>query len=530
MSRDSQPYATLPFAVFLSQVMEARKISPKTVETASHINERLIRAWRSGERLPSLESGYLSDLAKALGCGQKELEARLRQSLQQVPRKSTGRGQNHRSQQKPLPKPAVLNPLDVDQTNPLQDTTGAPPPQKVTRGKEALNKAMIAMIQSLGQPADDINNRILIYFHSKEVVFEQEYREQWHESLRGAIQNGWFIDHLIQFSRNNTRTLITISNILRFISDKDQYALYKFKHKKPVDASDGMLVIPGRSAMICCSTSQPEFVDEGIFFQAAEDGQVIEVYTKHFELLKQQAELVYRKFDNYQQEEVLQAFMDSDNQAGDRTVILKRISEVTRPEEFYKMGSSWSKAIQKYYKFSPNELQQHLKTRKERHDKFRSVIKGNRCRYIYYAKCLKEFVETGKAYPYYFQATEQERLEQLIETKKLILAPESNNNFELAIIHDAEENIIGDIKPSFCEVKSGVITILEVPTGIRDEDGNLQHKWFLIEDSAITTAFQDYLSDVWDRLREDSKGLSALRWLNQQINTLEDQLRIPRSL
>jgi hypothetical protein len=111
-----------------------------------------------------------------------------------------------------------------------------------------------------------------------------------------------------------------------------------------------------------------------------------------------------------------------------------------------------------------------------------------------------------------------------------VLSEESNQNFELAILSESEEAEIVNLKPSFCEVKDGIITTMEIPTGTKDDQGNLQHRWFLIADPATTTAFNDYFSEIWDRLKDDSKGLRALAWLNKQITTLEDKLGLPRSI
>jgi hypothetical protein len=514
----TKPFAFLPFAIYFDELVKNSGQSATKFAESVKLNERLIRAWRTGERLPNFD--HLEKIRKALDLPCDEIRDKLVESMQlSVEQKS--------SKKSSPPHPLTLNEIEPSSALNPRDL-----PAKVTRDKANLNQALIHLVQSLEKPIDNQNNRILIVFQSRDIVFEKEFLSEWKNSLKNTIQNGWIIEHIVQIDRARERNLRTIANILRYMSDQDQYQLYKLKHKKLVDVSSGMLIIPGVGAIICYATTHPDYIDQGIFLRQSEDEAQIQIYARHFELMKQQSDPVFRKYDNTQQQQILEALEklgEADQHAGERIVFLKRLSEVTRPLYFYNKDSNWAKAIQNYYNFTDRQLDQHLETRKKRHEKFRNTLRNDRCRYIYYLKTLNEFISTGTTYPNYFQANEQERLDQLLEIRRLILSEDSNKNFEFALIHEDEEHILGDVKPSFCEVKKGVVTTMEVPTGTTDDHGNLQHKWFVIEDVTVTNAVADYFSDIWDLLKDDSKGLSALLWLNQQINTLEDQLGIPRT-
>jgi transcriptional regulator with XRE-family HTH domain len=512
----TRPYASLPFAIYFDEIIKSRGQSATQFAESVEINERLIRAWRTGERIPNFKN--IEVLRKALEIPFDEIKDKLVESIRL--------GDEQKS------KPASEHLLAVKKMETSLHSKHRELPIKITQNKINLNQALINLVQSLKTPSDDQNNRILIIFQSRDIVFEKEFLGEWKSSLKNTIKNGWTIEHIVQIDRARERNLRTISNILTYVSDEDQYQLYKLKHKKLVDVSSGMLIIPGVGAIICYATEHPDYIDKGIFLQQGEDDDQIQIYAKHFELMKQQSDPVFRKYDNTQQQEVLQALEElgkADQHPGERLVFLKRLSEVTRPLYFYDKDSNWAKAIQKYYNFTDEQLDNHLETRKQRHEVFRNTLRNDRCRYIYYLRTLNEFVSTGTTYPHYFQATEQERLDQLLEIRRLILSEDSNKNFEFALIHEDEEHILGDVKPSFCEVKKGVVTTMEVPTGTSDENGNLKHKWFVIEDATVTNAVVDYFSDIWDFLKDDSKGLSALLWLNQKINGLEDQLKLPRT-
>jgi transcriptional regulator with XRE-family HTH domain len=517
-----KPYAGSPFTQLFDQALKDKGLSTQAFAELTGINERMIRFWRSGGRLPHFNR--LPVLSTMLELSLDELRITLIKSLQEKdnPSDSTTKGK--------VEKNSLYHALAVNDTNPLQEQTTGDLPAKVTTGKANVNQAMIALIQSLGKPPDRLNNRIQLIFQNKDVVFEKEYLDLSRDALKKAIDNGWYLEQIIQVNRNHERTLRTIFNILNYTNDENQYMLYKMKHKKSVEVSTGMLVIPGKAALICYATQDPDCIDRAIFFQANPDHEQIEVYSEHFELLKQQSEPVFRKFDHDEHQKVLEELWKSDHKAGDRIVFLKRISEVTRPAYFYDRNSNWAKSIQKYYQMTDEQLDDHLSIRKQRHDQFRDVLKKNRCRYMYCASLLEEFVNTGRCYPYYFEATEQERLDQLRETRRLVLSEESNQHFELAILSKSEEAEIANLKPSFCEVKDGIITTMEIPTGTKNDQGNLQHRWFLIEDPATTMAFHNYFSEMWDRLKDDSTGVPALIWLNRHITTLEDKLGLPRSI
>ncbi len=523
----SKPYENSPFVLYFDQALKAKGVSTQAFAESVGVNERMIRFWRTGGRLPHFNK--LPTLSAALEVSLDDLKDKLMKSLQEKGAKSESSSKG-RLEKSSLYDALSVNDTSVNDTNLPYCETTADLPTPVTKGKVNINRAMIALIQSLGKPVDRTNNRIQIIFQNKDVVFEKEYLDLSRDALKKAIDNGWFLEQIIQVDRNRERTLRTIFNILNYTNDENQYMLYKMKHKKSVEASTGMLIIPGKAALICYATQDPDCIDRAIFIQANPDQEQIEVYSQHFELLKKQSEPVFRKFDHDEHQMILEELLESDHKAGDRIVFLKRISEVTRPEYFYDRTSNWAKSIQKYYQMTDEQLDIHLSIRKQRHDQFRDVLKSNRCRYMYCASLLEEFVNTGKCYPYYFEATEQERLDQLRETRRLVLSEESNQNFELAILSKSEEAEIANLKHSFCEVKDGIITTMEIPTGTRDDQGNLQHRWFLIADPAMTTAFNDYFSDMWDRLKDDSKNVPALAWLNRQITTLEDRLGIPRSI
>jgi hypothetical protein len=510
----------LGFHIYFGKALKERGISTTDFAKSVEVNERSIRFWRTGKRIPSFEHEKLPLISQELEISLDELKAMISKSRQEQ-----GPSNNNKKKEDKSSLPEVIS---ADSINP-QDFN-EPLPESITRGKANINKSMIALVQSLGKPVDRKNNRILFIFQNRDVVFEKVLLDQWRSALKNAIDNGWFIEQIIQVDRNRERTLRTIFNILNYTNDENQYMLYKLKHRKPFDVSTGMLIVTGKAALISYATQDPDYIDQSIFIKAETEHEQINIYAQHFELLRQQADPVFIKYDNSQHQEILTELTESDKEAGDRIVFLKRISEVTRPEYFYNKQSNWARSIQKYYDMTDEQFEIHLATRELRHMQFRDVLRKNHCKYIYRKRDLKEFIKTGKCYPYYFEASHQERLDQLLETRRLILSPESNGRFDLALISEEEEDIIGNIQPCFLEIKDGILTTMEIPTGKRDKHGNLLHRWFLIKDPAITNAFNDHFSDVWDRLRDDSKGIATVTWLNKQINTLEDRLGLPRSM
>jgi hypothetical protein len=502
-----RPFAKLEFATYLDKAMEDAKLSPKQVYEKTLINERSIRAWRTGERLPQISQ--LEILAQAINRPQDELVKALVESSKQKSSRTKS--------------PKFLNPLNVESHLVESEKLPINSDKKVVRGLSELNQSMIYMVESL-ERTDNINSEILVVFQSKDRVFTDEARNRWHQALGKAIKNGWTVHQITQVAqagRDVNRVLFAVSNILRFVDNSDKYNLYKFRQKGSPIAAHGMLIIPGKSAFISMATQNSDCIDLGIHLRVDSDNDQIEAYRARFELLKQQAEVVYEKFDSYQQPKILAAFSKCDQESGDRTVVLKRISEITRPAYFYKPDSDWAKALQKHYNFTDEQIKDHIEARKRRHDELMKRLNTSRYRYIYCKSLLDEFVQTGRVYPFYFEASLQQRLDQLKELKNLLL---NSKNFEIALAEEEEEESILNIKPTFCEVKDGILTVMEVP--YHDIEGKLGHKWFLIKDSTITAAFQEHLSQLWDRLKVESKDqMSVLRWITQKINTLEDRIR-----
>lgn len=484
--------------------MGEANLSPKQIAERTHINERLVRAWRTGERLGQLEK--LPSLAKVLQCPYEELEKHLVESMKKKPERR--------------PKTIFSSPLNVNGTSVSQKETPENFNGRVIRDKSQLRAVMISMIESL-EETNDKSSEILIALQSKNRILDNEARDRWHQSLGDAIKKGWTVHHIIQVGRDLDRILFAVSNILRFIDNSEKYNLYKFKQKGIPIVAHGVIIIPGKSALICTATKSEDDLDSGIYLNANSDNDEIEVYRERFELLTKQAEFICEKFDRYQQPELLNAFSRSDQESGSRTVMLKRISEIHRPLSFYTPNSDWAKALQKYYKFSEDEIKEHIKTRKKRHDEILERLNESRYRYIYYKSCFEQFANTGEAYPYYFKATLQQRLDQLKEIENLLL---NSPNFEIALIEEDEENMV-NIKPVFCEVKEGIAAIMEVPC--YDQQGEIDHKWFLIKDSIVIRSLEEHLLQLWDRLRATSKDqISVLRWFKQKIQTLEDQIRL----
>jgi hypothetical protein len=501
------------FTTYLNKTLQEKNIPTKSFAKSLNIDASVVRTWLRGDQMPRDPERW-SAIATVLETSPQEIQNLVVASLKS---RRPNTEKNH---------PKQYRPFEVKEPHPLE-TQYLSKPSGVQKGRENLNDALIAMIGSLGKPKGE--QSILITFQSRGVVFDSDHIERWNSALKKAIDNGWFVEHIIQGDKNAERTLRTVANLLRYISDRNQYKLRVFKHKKPTDVATGMVIVEGISAMICNSIEHTEYVDSGIFLSKGKDDDKIEIYRKHYNLLRSQSEEAYTEHPGYEQQAILEAFTKCDQMAGDRIVVARRLSEVTRPRYFYEINSNWAKAMQLYYDMGEAELKQHIETREKRHSQFRSLLKNNRCRYIYYADSLNEFIEHGTSYPYYFKATKRERLDQLLETRRLIVSPESNNNFELAIIHEEEQKMIGQIMPSFCEIKGGVVTVMEVPTGTSNKHGFPNHKWFIIENLAITDAFEAYFLDFWERLKDESKGLGALRWINKGIQTLEDQLEIPHS-
>jgi transcriptional regulator with XRE-family HTH domain len=519
----NQPYASSVFTRYFEQVVTEKGLSAAEMAVLTGFNERLIRAWRKGERLPNFQK--LEMLSKVLEVSIEELKEKLFATLQNSNdlKEATPRTR--------ATKNRAENPLATHSDHSSYENVSEELPAKIVSGKQELCKALIALVQSLGEANDPDNNKIMIAFNAKEVIFNKEYLSKWHDCLKEAIKRGWFIEHIIQMDTRD-RALRAIGNILRYTVENDQYLQYKPKYKRSIDVSSGLVVVPGQAALVCYATEHPEAISSGVLMMADENKQEIEIYEKYFELLKKTSEKTSLKYANNQCQDALEEVARADQEAGDRIVLLRRLSEVTHPDYFYEKGSNWSKAIQKYYRMTEEELDRHLDTRRERHYRLRTILKTNRCKYIYYTKVLRDFIDEETCYPYYFSPSLEEKLDQLIELRRLVLAPESNGNFEFAIISEEEEKSLDldDFKPIFCESKQGTITIMEIPMNTKDEEGNLQHQWYLIKDRTMTNSFHDYLADLWDRLKDDSKAISALAWLNQQITTLEDKLEKPRSV
>lgn len=481
----------------------------KEISRLVEIDGGTIRQIFRGTR--SLPTKYIGYFAQLLNIDQKELKSKV------IETKIEGAEKRNSDDHRAILKPFVVSNenihiTEINEHRPIDEKTGH------VKGVKELSELMISMVERLVkiQKGGDI----FITFQGAKSIFEKQngLEERWHHAREAAMMNGFRVTHLIRLDGEfKKRTYEIIAASFRYLKYIDSYDPRCFDQKSVLLSPYGLIVIPGQEGILALSTKSHLTTDAAIY---TKDLETLNTLAEHFLMLKQQTKPIFNKFETYEQPNFIKFLEQADMEFGDRIVISRRLSEITRPLTWYEKSKEglyhrWAKSLIEYLeKHSPpgTDLSQHIANRRRRAQDLEKHLKAGKYyfRYVYPKKCIEEYISTGKANPYYFEANNLERKQQIQRMIDLL----KYKTYEVALI---DETALEEISPTFCEVQGNHIFFAEV---LSQQDG--LSVWYVTEERVIVRAFQEHLSKFWSKISDDSKNkFYVSEWLKQQIRKID---------
>jgi hypothetical protein len=507
----------------------AKKVKIEKVEDSTII--RTVRKIVSGERLPPKKdsSTYLDHFAKALKISFNELEKAYEKDINQ--------SKQELSVSDLVGILASSHDVDYNEKNPVTNIWKSE--KKLTialKTKEDLRMAMISMLENLEELEGD-QLTIYLTYQGKKSVFSSNcidgigMEDRWSSAIESTIKKGYKFVHLIRMGSDQFRIQEIVLRIVSFIGEqKGTYELRTFQESIILQPSYGMFVVPYKDhteAIMSFSASESEMNDGGILTR---DVDIVDLTKKHVKIIEAQSKQVFQRFDNYSK--MFEKISAADQKPGKRYVFLKRLSEITRPLEWYSLDSNWAKQLCEHIGLSNEEdRKNHIEQRLKRRLYLEEHLRQYPCYYIYSKSIFmrdlitsnsnKELSEKFKSSKdHYFIPNDVERKEQLDSILKLLLT----KNFYIGLIDDDENNgavkeYFNSIKLNFCEVNDENLVFMEVPVNINNHT-KYQNRWYFTQDRTVARSFQTYFSNLWDTIPENQKDINVIY---EELSSLKDR-------
>ena len=396
------------------------------------------------------------------------------------------------------------------------------------QGAREVLGTVIHLLENLpeSQGSDD---KVLLMIQGRTATIERfadDLQPRWYEAVKSALKKGWKVIHVVRLDEDLSRIKKMVRGFLLLVGHKGEYKPLAFKQKYVVPVAESFIVIPTLGkGMILYAGNQARFVDSAIYI---EDETQIRILENHFMQLSDVMIPVFSILKQYSS--VIPHFQRADRIPGNRIVILKRLSDIQRPDSFYQANSCWAKAHQKANGMDESELCETLAFRLGRQSHLISHSKNHDCKYIFTGNCIGRYLSSGKemSLPGYVAST-NEKLKQIQKYKSLMqqihydMALAEEDIFKQYDVPDTIKNpsMLPEIIPDFCEVLEDFLVVMRIPI-YQDVEQIIESKWIVIEDPVIVKAFYQYLLEIWEnRISQHRKDkFYTSSWLTSKENEL----------
>ena len=532
-----------PFGQFLYLELKnhhrksAKWLATKLQELGSPLDDSLIRRWMSGARVPQEGHEAISNIAQALGCSEAEVKknhelslAWFKQRKEQAQRKRRISRVQSNDATNLLVKPDTSltsrgNKVLIDKRELLGDGEKSIGIEEV----RPILETAICFLEQLPEPKNR-NDELLLMIHGRTATIEEfaeDLQPRWYEAVKSALQKGWKVIHGVRLDDDFERIKKMVRGVLLLVGHEGKYEPRIFKQKYVLPVAESFMLVPSlNEGMIFYAGGQPRYVDSAIYIK---DEIQINILKRHFYQLKEEMNPVFYIWKCYS--DAISRLERADNAPGNRIVILKRLSNIQRPNGSYKPNSSWAKAHQLANHLDVDELHEVLKFRQLRQEKLKRHSFSYDCKYIFTRRCIGNFLETGKepSLPEY-TASVDDRIAQILTYQDLLNYP----HYAMALSEEAifqapniSEELIRstkfpDIIPNFCEVLENHLVLMQIPIK-RKLSQHSESKWIAIEEPIIVKAFYQYLLDIWEtkipKARKDK--FHIIHWLEEEKKRLQ---------
>lgn len=504
--------------------------SVSALAQALNIDRGLIYRWLRNERVPRLNTPYLTGIARYLRLDQTTI-SRLRQAqIAALSEQSTLAKRKRATQAKA--GTAVTRFLEHTQTRPLALTGEhvpveaapaiVPLQRSVLRGIGEIMQAIITLLNGIPAPKNCRESTILISVQG-ETAFKGEspaadLGPAWQQALRSLVERGWEIEQLWRLDRDVSRSLRVVERVAGLIGSSRYHPRY-FKRYGILKPPYDIVVVPGVAAMLMFAVETPQRVDRAILLTQPEQ---IDQIAAHFHQLRAQTRPLLRAFVPPAQELTFtRALAEAESGPGGRLMIATGPSAVTLPTSWLRRDSLWAKyAIERGF-VSENDLPEYASLLKGRVDAFDRFAHDHDYREIYPQRTIEDLTNHGRYDPNMPQGDDEwpvayriEHLENIMRMLRIY------DGYQIALV-DADEERMTPCEPvlgvsgrrSFCSTWS------------YDASGKVVLADLEITERTIVEAVRDHIDMLWERVSPEHRDKTYVTsFLQRQVTALKQRL------
>ncbi len=527
----------ITFGVCLNELLIARGWSAAQLSREINTDASYVRRWIRGERVPSLKSEFIAQIAYSLSYGidsrgnnavrkallntliemgflidqEKDLKELLTEGLtasQVTSLKLNIEDRRMRTNTHDDDIMSILKHSRASYENTLNfsailsDKSSLAAPFGFLQGRSAILKAVIALLSEAAKRGEP--DEILLTFQGDyDISDKSDLSREWNQAFIAVLKKGWNIRHLMRLNKNVNRSFRIVSKIFHWIGYRGKYEPYYFSKYGTASPAFEIILVKNVGALICFQTGESDYVDTAFYVHQKE---AMEALIGYFNKLSANTQPI---IDLISLDEYFCQTTVMDKTPNNHYISFHDLHMLTYPYQI------WCKYLQRTIT-DPVEREQHASRIKSRLESFYDQIERYKYRIICPAKAIEYLVKSNR---YYLQGKYQKPTkEDIIEhIRHLILLLETYQNLEMALLEDNQKDLLS---PRNWEVKGehSVFMSLYSVTDIEYEENKM---YISISEGTIASSFQDYYNEVWDRITPRCKDKAqVIAWLKQQMTVL----------
>lgn len=527
----------ITFGKCLNELLIARGWSAAQLSREISTDASYVRRWIRGERVPSLKSGFVAQIAYSFSYGidnkgnntikmallnaltemglpvnlEKNLKEILTECLASTQVYSLKLNIEERKIRSNIHDDDIMNILRCSRTayeNTLNFSAMMPVKPNVSasfgflQGRQAILKAAISLLSEAVRSENP--EEILLTFQGDYDISEKsELNKEWNQAIVSTLKKGWTIRHLMSLNKNINRSFRIVSKIFNWIGYLGKYEPFYFSKYGTTSPAYELIIIKNVGALVCFNTGDSEYVDMAFYISQKE---ALESLIRYFNKLAIYTRPIMNllNVDEWFHQTTLKDLIP-----GDHYLNFHDLHTLTYP---YKI---WYNYLQRTVS-DPMEIERHASRIKSRLESFYDQIERYKYRIICPAKAVEYLVKANR---YYMQGKYQKPTkEDIIEhIRHLIKLLETYDNLELALLDDNQKNLLS---PRDWEVK-GEHSVFMSLYSISDIEYEENLMYVSISEGTIASSFKDYYSDLWEKITPRCKDKTqVITWLKQQMTVL----------
>jgi hypothetical protein len=487
------------------------------------VDPSLVYRWLRTERTPKLHSGDRERIAACLNLCDADHERLRRAQVESLegakdPRQA---GDSERAGQ-------IL--VDSQRGQDLQPTaepelrgrlrTQTPRPGPIW-GRDEVLGAAIALLESAPLSPPPQYREVLTTYQGRGTLDGcAHHLASWLAALRGALQRGYDVVHLVTMDRAEGRSVRLVEHILRLCGTVGSYQPRFFSWYGALNYPCEMVLVPGTGAMVCLGTEHSTQVNAALLLKDPRD---IEVLRAHFAALRTETRPLFHSYSKPEDGfRYLNTMLRTEEREGECSFCSGSLSSRTQPYTWFQHDSNWARNLPSWGVSDPDWM---IALQKRRAEAFYRNVTDYRFREICSKSAVVRLAREGRGGPLgpHANVVVEDRLEQLENTIALL---HTFDKYELVLLNAAEERDY--ITMNYLQIKHGIrgddVVWLDGWTPV--EDGADRRMGLEILEPTMCAAFRQYFLDLFEHRispassdkREVIQFLEAqLRWIRDSI-------------